>query len=107
MFIPSLKVVFILAKRHTRRQNRWTIASILHGKIEHAQFTVQHGARLACKIAPQLLCNIATCSIPCKVLQEICCMQYCIVLLKLSQAINNLCLVFVRFSVENVVEYVN
>ena len=99
MFIPSLKVVFILAKRHTRRQNRWTIASILHGKIEHAQFTVQHGARLACKIA--------TCSIPCKVLQEICCMQYCIVLLKLSQAINNLCLVFVRFSVENVVEYVN
>ena len=43
----------------------------LAGKIEHAQFTVQDCARLPCKIAHQLLCNIATCRIPCKVLQGI------------------------------------
>ena len=32
-FILSLKVVFIHAKRHTRRQNRWAIAPILQGKL--------------------------------------------------------------------------
>ena len=31
-------------------------------KIEHAQFTVQDRTRLPCKIASQLLCNIATCT---------------------------------------------
>ena len=36
----------------------------LAGKIEHAQFTMQHCARLPCKIACQLLCNIATFRIP-------------------------------------------
>ena len=48
----------------------------LAGKIEHAQFTVQD---YQC----QLLCNIAMCRIPCKVLHaiycKISCMQYCIV----------------------------
>ena len=33
MFIPNLKVVFIHAKRHRRRQNRWAIAPILQGKL--------------------------------------------------------------------------
>ena len=33
MFIPGLKVVFIHAKRHRRRQNRWAIAPILQGKL--------------------------------------------------------------------------
>ena len=32
-FITSLKVVFIHAKRHTWRQNRWAIAPILQGKL--------------------------------------------------------------------------
>ena len=55
----------------------------LAGKIEHVQFTVQDCARLPCKIARELLCNIATCRIPCKVLHaihcKISCTQYCIV----------------------------
>ena len=49
----------------------------LAGKIEHAQFTVQDSARLPCKIARQLLCNIATCRISCKVLHAICCKISC------------------------------
>ena len=72
-FIPSLKVVFIQAKRHTLRQNIWAIAPILLEKLNmHAQFTLQDCARLPCKIARQLLCNTATCRIPCKVLHAIC-----------------------------------
>ena len=43
----------------------------LAGKIEHAQFTLQDCARLPCKIARPLLYNIATCRIPCNVLQDI------------------------------------
>ena len=40
-------------------------------KIEHAQFTVQDCARQRCKIARWLLCNIAMCRIPCKVLHAV------------------------------------
>ena len=70
-FIPSLQIVFIHVERHKRRQNRWVNmvnSTHLAEKIECAQYTVQDCARLPCKIARWLLCNIATCRIPCKVL---------------------------------------
>ena len=57
-FIWSLKVVIIHAKRHRTKQ--MGNSTNLAGKIEHGQFTVQHCARLPCKIARWLLCNIAT-----------------------------------------------
>ena len=75
-FIPSLKVVFIQPKRHRRRQNRWSIALILQGKLNMLNLPCKT-ARLPCKIARQLLCNIATCRIPCKVLHAICCKISC------------------------------
>ena len=66
-FIPSLKVVFIHAKRHLKTEQMGNSTNLAE-KIEHAQFTVQDCARLPCKIARQPLCNIATCRITCKVL---------------------------------------
>ena len=47
----------------------------LAGKIEYAQFAVQDCARQPCKIARQLLCNIAGYLARCC---KISCMQYCI-----------------------------
>ena len=83
MFIPGLKVVFIHAKRHRRRQNRWAIAPILQGKLNmlnllcktvqdyparlHASYctTLQGGGYLArcCTqgVARHLARNIASC----------------------------------------------
>ena len=82
-FITSLKVVFIHAKRHTQRQNRWAIAPILQGKLNMLNLpcktvqdyparlyagycaTLQRAGYLArcCTqyIARYLACNIASC----------------------------------------------
>ena len=82
-FIPSLKVVFIQAKRHTLRQNIWAIAPILLEKLNmlnlpcktvqdyparlHASYcaTLQRVGYLArcCTqyVARYFACNIASC----------------------------------------------
>ena len=63
MFIPNLKVVFIHAKRHRRRQNRWAIAPILQGKLNMLN--------LPCKTVQDYPARLHASYCTCKVLQDI------------------------------------
>ena len=70
-FITSLKVVFIHAKRHTRRQNRWAIAPIFLRKLNMLN--------LPCKTVQDYPARLH--AIYCATLQRVgylarCCTQY-------------------------------